>query len=695
MMKLRKCAVLVLFVGASLWAVLSAHAQSDLVSVSPVPSNGTFFSLQTNYPPMPWDPFPSLPLYMEDGVPGTYYYDTTGYGGGWAMEEPPPPGGFGTNEESGGVTNAPLPNLVLIGAQDYAAYTNLYLTITNIGSNTYLTLGSTLSNLTYIVLTNGNLANRNGWGVYTNLVATSNITQLPPIELGTNNLYFNAALVWCTCPNPSALPDWESMLYYGSLCVPESGGYITNGLVAYWRLNDGSGTEAADSSGNGLTLPLAGNPAWTSNYYLNLNGTSQYGDAGSNALTSLDNHDLTICAWININDASPQGIVDKSYYVGSGTPYGGWSFYVYENQLFWALESGGTFSDSGPAGIPIQQWIFVTVAWSHSSNQASFYIDGQLNSSPIDGGASEQASGPAHLEVGNIGTNDPLNGSMRDVAIYNRVLSASEVLTNFLEAASTTNVPLPDLLYYAMTEAGKTSPTPVTLTNSATDEGISAPTNGTMYLPSGGSNKPPEWHGGLGSVSNGLHFNGSYSYLDSNDTNNFGFTTNSFTINLWVRPYGPIAYLLGNNSYRTDGWCMLEGYNNISFVAETTNGEVGIGMVNTLANWPAGPIPYPYNWSMVTVTRDGAKLPAIYIDALPVAVSGTFTNPIASTNSLTFGYGVYYAANSNIIATNYYDGDIWQPQIWSSALGPAQIYLLYTNQVIGTNWPSVTAVTNF
>ncbi len=125
------------------------------------------------------------------------------------------------------------------------------------------------------------------------------------------------------------------------------GGYITSGLVAYWRLNDGTGTNAMDSSGNGVTMPLYGNPTWGSNYIIFSGATNQYGDAGPSQLTSLDTNDFTICAWINqmgTNTAgsSYQKILDKSYYTNSGN-YGGWQFYELNDQLnltIMYLESG-------------------------------------------------------------------------------------------------------------------------------------------------------------------------------------------------------------------------------------------------------------------------------------------------------------------------------------------------------------------
>ena len=63
--------------------------------------------------------------------------------------------------------------------------------------------------------------------------------------------------------------------------------YVSNGLVEWNKFNDGSGTIAADSSGNSNALPLVGGPSWGSDY-LSFNGSTQYGDAGSNQLSFLD-----------------------------------------------------------------------------------------------------------------------------------------------------------------------------------------------------------------------------------------------------------------------------------------------------------------------------------------------------------------------------------------------------------------------
>ena len=56
-------------------------------------------------------------------------------------------------------------------------------------------------------------------------------------------------------------------------------GNTTNGLVGWWKLDDGSGTSAMDSSGNGNTGTLNNSPTWTTSGMnggaLTFNGTNQ------------------------------------------------------------------------------------------------------------------------------------------------------------------------------------------------------------------------------------------------------------------------------------------------------------------------------------------------------------------------------------------------------------------------------------
>jgi len=179
---------------------------------------------------------------------------------------------------------------------NYSNYNSFFL-LANLSSNgtqVDVTVQNVLSNLTYNIWTNCVLDPTSDWGIWQTVTATNSVIVAPPFTIGTNALFFQAAMVWNTRPGSDILPDWLSMLYFNAL-VPTNYGYITNGLVAYWRMNDASGSTAHDSSSNGLDLSLIGSPSWGSNYLI-LNVTTQYGEAASDGFTNLNAHDKTICA---------------------------------------------------------------------------------------------------------------------------------------------------------------------------------------------------------------------------------------------------------------------------------------------------------------------------------------------------------------------------------------------------------------
>jgi hypothetical protein len=450
--------------------------------------------------------------------------------------------------------------------------------------------------------------------------------------------------------------------------MPAVGNYITNGLVAWWKLNDDAGTNAGDSSGGGNNLALTGWPTWSSNY-LTLNGSTQYGDAGTNALESLDQHDKTVCAWINKNGNSWKGIVDKSFNT-PGVAYGGWGFWIQSNgKLEWSVQDGLEFYDDGFVSVATNTWTFVTVVWHSTALSAEFYVDGLLNSIVDNGAAGEQPSEIADLQVGDLRDNSSggayaFDGSIRQVGIYNRALSAAEIGTNFLATEFATNVTFPNTLYYKFTEHAQTNP-PVYLADSSTHGG----TTGTVTTAT-----VVQWVENQGAIpGSALHFNGVSTYIDTGNSGLFNFTTNSFTINIWMLPLTANGFVMANGFYHGDGWFMSVGDSyQINFGSETFGGENVMTTVDPVNGWPS-------TYDMVTVTRNGSRTPLIYVNGAQVATTGSFANPASSEDSLVIG--------ASKTSSNYLDGDIALLQIWNTALSSSDVANLYLAQSSGSSWP--------
>ena len=103
----------------------------------------------------------------------------------------------------------------------------------------------------------------------------------------------------------------------------------TNGLIGYWKLDEGSGTLTVDSSGNGNTGTINGTPTWTTGkngaaLLFSDAGGSYYLDMGNitamNGLTA-----ITVSAWVKSSsvgaNAGEHHFTDKSACDGGSGPF--------------------------------------------------------------------------------------------------------------------------------------------------------------------------------------------------------------------------------------------------------------------------------------------------------------------------------------------------------------------------------------
>jgi hypothetical protein len=201
------------------------------------------------------------------------------------------------------------------------------------------------------------------------------------------------------------------------------------GLVGWWRFDEGTGTIAGDSSGNGNNGTIYG-ATWVpgkDGTALIFDGTDDYVECPASA--SLDVSIFTITAWINLTAYSPYlcPIVDRA------TASGGYSLWVGGTGYYQGkLELNGGFGNqafSSSITIPLDQWVFVAAVWNGTN--VTFYMNN----------VSEQQTGYSFHDVGSLTTRignerwafggQYFNGVIDDVHIYNRALSATEVLEDY------------------------------------------------------------------------------------------------------------------------------------------------------------------------------------------------------------------------------------------------------------------------
>jgi hypothetical protein len=212
----------------------------------------------------------------------------------------------------------------------------------------------------------------------------------------------------------------------------------SGGPVGWWKLDEGSGTTAADSSGQANTGTLTHSPTWSVGrvgpYAVTFGGnTSEVAVGAGSSLGNLHNSGLTVSAWINPTGSGGR-IVDKN------NNDVGWLFGLSGTTtlVFTTGEdtSGGTTLNSSTsiASITANVWQHVLATWDGSAGMSHvhLYINGvQADGTGSSGTGPEQDDAGTPLTIGNrqVDSAKGFTGAIDDVRVYNRVLSSAEIQT--------------------------------------------------------------------------------------------------------------------------------------------------------------------------------------------------------------------------------------------------------------------------
>jgi hypothetical protein len=203
---------------------------------------------------------------------------------------------------------------------------------------------------------------------------------------------------------------------------------ITDGLVLYLdaantRSYPGNGTVWTDLSRGGNNGTLTNGPTFNS-----ANGGSIVFDGSNDNISTNYNSQLTnftVCVWFKTSDSSNPGaarIIDKNYISG---------FWIGKNSTGASNSwGGGVLESSPPYGRYITltdgQWHFLVSTRLGTTH--TIYGDGITNST--SGTVSSTALSTTSLTIAG-GAAQVFKGNIAQTSIYNRALSATEVLQNY------------------------------------------------------------------------------------------------------------------------------------------------------------------------------------------------------------------------------------------------------------------------
>jgi hypothetical protein len=195
--------------------------------------------------------------------------------------------------------------------------------------------------------------------------------------------------------------------------------------VAWWPLDEGTGTSARDFGGGGFNGTLE-NATWTSGRSgssVSLNGTT--GDVLLPAL-NLYTNTVTISAWVR--RSGTQSNLAGIFFTRAGSSLAGLQFGA-TNQLRynWNNLAAATNFSSGLV-VPDSTWTFVALVVEPS--RATFYLNsggGLLSATNITTHAIEEFNGISYLGWDSFASSRRFRGALDDVRVCNRALSATEV----------------------------------------------------------------------------------------------------------------------------------------------------------------------------------------------------------------------------------------------------------------------------
>jgi hypothetical protein len=206
---------------------------------------------------------------------------------------------------------------------------------------------------------------------------------------------------------------------------------LANGLVAYWPLDEGTGTLANDGSGNGRNGFIVG-PAWIPGQFgeaLHFSGAS-YMSAGG---IPFPPPSYTVAAWtlIQPNELIPpiENIISTETQGGGWALYatlaqtGGWT-YVFR---FYGLNAPGNYW-SVAAPLVTGSWVHLAAVVDGDASTLTLYVNGAV-AHRITTTSAILPGNPTLYLARSAALSPPfdLTGALDDVAIYSRALADAEV----------------------------------------------------------------------------------------------------------------------------------------------------------------------------------------------------------------------------------------------------------------------------
>src|SRR3989344_1309092 len=277
--------------------------------------------------------------------------------------------------------------------------------------------------------------------------------------------------------------------------------------VGEWKLDENTGTNARDTSGNGYNGTLTGSPLWANGkcgtgLATSSNGTLQYVTVtDTDDLDFSNTVDFTISAWVKLSSIKANGRVDivrKNY---TGGPQASYALLLSDSggsQEAWCdfIDSGGT-NDTVNGGYLLfdNKWHYIACVMDRNGSEIGtpgyhIFIDGRWDNldNPLSAGTTVNDQ-PFIVGESNTVDGEMINGGFDNIRVYRYAKTKAQIAWEYDQSKP--------FAWWRMDEnTGSTA-------NDASGNGFNGTKSGATYV--------------TGKRNYALNFDGSNDYVDMND----------------------------------------------------------------------------------------------------------------------------------------------------------------------------------
>ena len=207
---------------------------------------------------------------------------------------------------------------------------------------------------------------------------------------------------------------------------------LTDGLVLYMPLDEGSGGVVADIGPNGLEGEIGGSPTWVDG---KMAGALQF--ATSTDLVNIPTTGvleiadaITQAAWVKLDRLPGAHAIIFGTRGGGGRLIGfGYGMNPSNGIKVWTNNPGGGFLDINDNATVLETDVWYYLAYTHSTDDGGMvriYVDGAMTFEQESGNPVAPADTPTDVTIGTW-SGEAWPGHVDEVRLWNRVLSEAEI----------------------------------------------------------------------------------------------------------------------------------------------------------------------------------------------------------------------------------------------------------------------------